>query len=157
MNIFKSGAIAGAYIFAAIGFSSAVAASPLGGASRDLATAASETNSIIEVQAKFKDGTPKSSGGKKGAAANGTINSASGGNKQWSGNSGGSHGGGGHSGNHGGGGNNSGRNAAAIGAGVALLGGLIAADQERRTDQVQYRRCPYGSYINRHGERRCRR
>jgi hypothetical protein len=155
MNIFKSGAIAGACIFAAVGFSNAVAASPLGGASRDLAAAASETSPIIEIQAKFKNGTPKSSGGKKGGtSANGTANNGASSGKQWSGNNGGGRG---HGGNHGGGGNNGGRNAAAIGAGAALLGGLIAADQERRTDRVQYRRCPYGSYTNRYGELRCRR
>lgn len=132
MNFLKPGVLAGAFMFAAIGFSTSVTASPLGGASRDLASVAGETDLLIEVQ-----------GGKK--KGGGSKISSGGGNR-----------GGGHRGGHGG------RNAAAVGAGVALIGGLIAADQVRRSsDEDRYydgrRRCEFGSYINRYGERRCRR
>jgi hypothetical protein len=137
MNFLKPGVIAGAFMFAAIGFSASATASPLGGASRDLASVAGETNLLIEVQGGWK----KKSGGSK----NGTMSS----------------GGGNRSGGHRGGGHGV-RNAAAVGAGVALIGGLIAADQARKSsDEDRYydgrRRCEFGSYINRYGERRCRR
>ena len=68
--------------------------------------------------------------------------------------------GGNRGGSRGGGGNGM-RNAVAVGAGVALIGGLIAADQARRSNEDEERvyerpRCRYGSYTNRYGERRCR-
>ena len=128
MNFFKSGALAGAFIFTAIGFSSAVTASPVGGASRDLGVVAGETDLVVQVQ-----------GGQK--KNKGNVQNNNGGNR---------------------GGGNGTRNAVAVGAGVALIGGLIAADQARRSNENEERyyderpRCRYGSYINRYGERRCR-
>jgi hypothetical protein len=137
MNFLKPGVIAGAFMFAAIGFSASATASPLGGASRDLGTVAGETDLLIEVQG----GQGKK--GKGGGVKNGAV-------------------GGGGGGGHRGGGNHSGRNAAAVLGGVALIGGLIAADQARKSsEEDRYvegrRRCEFGSYINRYGERRCRR
>jgi len=77
-----------------------------------------------------------------------------GGNRNWSGNRGG--------GNRVGGGGG-GRTAAGVAIGLGLVGGLIAAEQQRQAVEQEYveepvmMRCPYGSYINRYGERRCRR
>jgi hypothetical protein len=141
MSVFWPGAFAGIFV-ASIALSTGATASPLGSAARDIGVPAD--SNVIQVQAK------------KGKPANvGAANTApkSGGNRQ---------GGGNRAASGGGGGRHTGRNAGAIAVGVGLVGGLIAAEQRQQTvEQDEYveqaPRCPYGSYINRFGERRCRR
>jgi hypothetical protein len=157
MTIIKLGAFAGAFFVAAVGLSTSATATPLGGAARDLGTVTGEGSLLIEVQGSGNKGKHKGGGSGGGGGKSGS--SSGGGNKQWSGNNSG----GGNRSGGGGGGSNSSRNAAAIAVGVGLLGGLIAADQNRRAVETEERhyqhrsRCQYGSYINRYGERRCRR
>jgi hypothetical protein len=137
-------------------------ASPLGSAARDIGVSAD--SDVIQVQAstggkKFTGSakvSPSSGGGNKAAGSGG------GGNRVGAGNRGGGNrvGGGGGGNRFSGGGGHSGRTAAGIAVGVGLVGGLIAAEQQRQAVEQEYveePRCAYGSYINRYGERRCRR
>jgi hypothetical protein len=127
-------------------------ASPLASAARDIGVSAD--SDVIQVQAS-------TAGRKFSGSAKVNPSSGGGGNRVGGGNRGGNRVGGGGGGNRfNGGGGHSGRTAAGIAVGVGLVGGLIAAEQQRQAVEQEYveqPRCAYGSYINRYGERRCRR
>jgi len=166
MKVWISAALAAGLMITVAGTAQA---SPLGSAARDIGVPAD--SDVIQVQQVQTMGGNNNKAARSGGGGNRQAGSGGAGNRQGGG--GGNRqavGGGGNrnwSGNRGGGnrvgGGGGGRTAAGVAIGLGLVGGLIAAEQQRQAVEQEYveepvmMRCPYGSYINRYGERRCRR
>ena len=139
MKLLTSAALASAVLVAAIGYSTVAPAAPAAGGARALDAAAQGTP-VVQVQQRR---------GNRGAGNNNRGNN--------------------QNANRGGGNNNQAdrdrrrkrdaRNAAIAAGVVGVLGGLLLSQQAQPQPVYEERgpRCRYGSYVNRYGERRCRR
>ena len=137
MKLLTSAALAGAVFVSAIGYSTLAPAAPAATGARALDAAAQGTP-VVEVQGR----------GKRGAGNNNRGNN--------------------QNANRGGGNNNQAdrdrrrkrdRDAAIAAGVVGVLGGLLLSTQAQPEPVYEEPRlrCRYGSYVNRRGERRCRR